>query len=64
MTGPQEPRAMENRLHDVGLESRGEFIEDEQRDRDSNGSGSYDDSIARRGGSDEGKDRLGISRGD
>jgi hypothetical protein len=64
MTGPQEPRETENRLHDVDLQTRGEFLEDEQRDRDSNGSGTYDDSIARRRGSDDGQDRRGISRGD
>lgn len=63
MTGPQEHQTTENRLHNAALEARGEFVEDEQRDRDSNGTGEYDDSIARRKGG-EGEDRLGIARGD
>lgn len=63
MTGPQQPRATADRLHEVGLETRGEFLEDEQRDRDSNGTGRYDDSIARRRG-DADQDRRGVARGD
>lgn len=63
MTGPQQPRAAEDRLHEVSLETRGEFLEDEQRDRDSNGTGRYDDSIARRRG-DAADDRAGTARGD
>lgn len=63
MTGPHEGRDTENRLHDVDLEARGEFLEDAQRDRDSNGlADGYDDSIARRKGGDT--DRYGVSRGD
>lgn len=64
LTGPQETGNTEDRLQQVDLRSRGEFLEDEQRDRDSNGTGRYDDSIARRRGEGEGEDRLGISRGD
>ena len=65
MTGPQQRRSTENRLHDVELSTRGEFLEDEQRDRDSKGvAGGYDDSIARRRGNDDGQDRAGIARGD
>lgn len=64
MTGPQEPRRTENRLHDIELEARGEFLEDEQRDRDSNGlEGGYDDSIARRKHGGEPDDRAATTRG-
>ncbi|GAB2508469.1 hypothetical protein [Lysobacter humi (ex Lee et al. 2017)] len=63
MTGPDEGRSPENRLHDASLADRGEFIEDHQRDRDSNGlAGGQDDSLARRRGGDS--DRYGVSRGD
>ena len=64
MSGPGETRSLDDRLHDVDLESGGDFISDHQRDRDSKGvAGGYDDSIARRKG-DEDRDRLGVSRGD
>lgn len=64
MTGPQEHESTENRLHNAALETRGEFVEDEQRNRDSNGTADFDDSITRRKGSGEGEDRLGVTRGD
>lgn len=65
MTGPREAQSTGNRLHEVDLSTRGEFLEDEQRDRDSKGvAGGYDDSIARRRGEGEGEDRRGVSRGD
>lgn len=65
MTSPQEPRATENRMHDVDLPTHGEFLEDEQRDRDSKGvAGGYDDSIARRRGNEDAQDRAGVARGD
>jgi hypothetical protein len=64
MTGPDEGRGPENRLHGVGLEDLGESLEDQQRDRDSRGTGDYDDSIQRRKGGDTGTDRFGVSRGD
>jgi hypothetical protein len=63
MTGPHEWRLTENRLHDVDLATRGEFLEDQQRDRDSKGvAGGYDDSLATR--KDNESDRYGVSRGD
>lgn len=63
MTGPQDHQRTDNRLHEVELEARGEFLEDAQRDRDSRGlADGYDDSIARRKGDGEGEDRLGIAR--
>lgn len=64
MTGPQQPQATANRLHGVDLETRGEYFEDEQRDRDSNGSGRYDDSVAHRRGGRRGEERAGTTRGD
>ena len=65
MTGPQDHQRTDDRLHDVELEARGEFLEDAQRDRDSRGvAGGYDDSIARRKGDGDGEDRRGIARGD
>lgn len=65
MTGPDEGRTTENRLHDLDLEARGESLEDHQRDRDSKGvAGGYDDSLETRKGNDEGHDYLGIARGD
>ncbi len=63
MTGPREAGITEERLHNVNLSTRGEFLEDAQRDRDSKGvAGGYDDSIARRRGEEQ--DRSGIARGD
>lgn len=64
MPGPQPPQATANRLHDVDLETRGEYFEDERRDRDSNGSGRYDDSVARRRSVRQQGDRAGTARGD
>lgn len=65
MTGPQDHQRTDNRLHDVELEVRGEFLEDAQRDRDSRGvADGYDDSIARREGDGEAGDRRGTARGD
>ncbi|HZX81854.1 MAG TPA: hypothetical protein VFE72_12975 [Lysobacter sp.] len=62
-SGPGEGRAAENRLHEVGLDDRGESLEDRQRDRDSNGvAGGYDDSIATRKHADV--DRAGTTDGD
>ena len=63
MTGPNEGRRTENQLHNIELEARGEFLEDHQADRGSNGTGDYDDSIAGRRGEGETEDRLGITRG-
>lgn len=64
MSGPSEARALDDRLHDIDPTTRGEFVSDHQRDRDSKGvAGGYDDSIERRKG-DEDTDRLGIARGD
>lgn len=60
---PGDGRAMDDALHNVDLEARGEFVEDRQRDRDSKGvDNGYDDSLQRRKG--EGHDYLGIARGD
>lgn len=65
MTGPHDGRDTDNRLHQVDAASRGEALEDAQRDRDSNGvAGGYDDSVETRRGDREGPDRLGITRGD
>lgn len=65
MSGPGNARELDDRLHDVNLQARGEFVSDHQRDRDSKGvAGGYDDSIETRKGSDEGEDRRGIARGD
>jgi hypothetical protein len=64
MRGPGESRSLDDRLHDIDPRTRGEFVSDHQRDRDSKGvAGGYDDSIARRKGEDD-RDRLGIARGD
>jgi hypothetical protein len=64
MSGPSEARELDDRLHDIDPATRGEFVSDHQRDRDSNGvAGGYDDSIERRKG-DEDTDRLGVARGD
>jgi hypothetical protein len=64
LKGPDDGRTTENRLHDLDLEARGEFLEDHQRDRDSKGvTDGYDDSLQRRKG-EEGHDYLGIARGD
>ena len=64
MNRPGDARALDDRLHDVDTSTRGEFLSDHQRDRDSSGvAGGYDDSIAQRKG-DTDRDRLGISRGD
>ncbi|WP_133478907.1 hypothetical protein [Cognatilysobacter segetis] len=64
LSGPGEARSIDNALHDVDLQSGGEFVGDHQRDRDSKGvAGGYDDSIARRK-HDEDRDRRGTSRGD
>lgn len=63
MTGPEEGRDPENRLHNLDLSDRGESLEDHQRDRDSKGvAEGYDDSVATRKGGD--RDYLGVSRGD
>ncbi|MBS7456915.1 hypothetical protein [Coralloluteibacterium stylophorae] len=65
MSGPAGDRETENRLHEVDTESRGEFLEDHQRDRQSKGvAGGYDDSLERRKGDDEHRDRRGVTRGD
>lgn len=65
MSGPACDRDTGNRLHDVDTESRGEFLEDHQRDRQSKGvDGGYDDSLERRKGGDAHRDRRGVTRGD
>lgn len=65
MTGPDDGRATENRLHKLDADARGASFEDHQRDRDSKGvTDGYDDSLSTRKGDGEGEDRLGIARGD
>lgn len=65
MTGPDDGRTTENRLHKLDADARGASLEDHQRDRDSKGvTDGYDDSLSTRKGDGEGDDRLGIARGD
>lgn len=63
MTGPDEGRGPGDRLQGAGLDDLGESVEDQQRDRDSRGTGDYDDSIGRRRGEAD-TDRSGTTRGD
>ena len=65
MGGPREARPTDDDVREAELSTRGEFVADEQRDRDSRGvAGGYDDSIERRRGDGEGTDRRGVARGD